>query len=626
MVYGSVMQECSPLLAILLTVLYLGAGPSHAPAQSPAKGHLRNPSVAVPSEWLTETEKTGFRRTPRYEETIAYCRRLAEASECIDLQSFGTSPEGRELVLIVASNDKAFTPAAARKTGKLIVLVQNCIHAGECAGKDASLMLLRDMAVTRTRASLFDNVILLVIPIFSVDGHERCSPYSRVNQNGPEEMGWRTTSRNLNLNRDYMKADAVEMRAWLRLWNAWRPHLHFDNHTTDGGDWQYDLTYSADTHAAAAPQIAKWLKDTLYPQIVPAMRRDGHVVMEYFWLVDSKDPSKGIRSGGFGPRFSTGYVSIRNRPSILVESHALKPYRTRVIGHYNIMLHTLELLNREPDSLCTATTEADSSAAALGSFYDPNRRLPVAIGRTDEHQPVTFNAFAYRRELSEVSGDVRIIYDSTKPLDIETVWYNGTEVTKEVTPPLAYIIPPQWTEAIELARAHGLRCERLVEPISDEFESYRFVDVSFPSRPYEGRFLPRFKTEPIVEHRTYLPGSVIVPLDQPDAKLAVHLFEPEAPDSLVSWGFFHTIFEQKEYGEHYILEGLARRMLDDDPALRDEFETKIRTDRDFASNPRARLYFFYKRSPYWDNRMNIYPVARITRSIHATTEPLLLIP
>ncbi len=349
-----------------LAVLAALGPPGVLQAQPNEPSRLNNPSVEVPTAWLTTAERSEFRRTSRYAEAASYCRRLAAAADWIDYQSFGSSGEGRELPLLIVSNEAAFTPAAARASGKLVVLAQSCIHPGECAGKDASLMLLRDIAVTKTRGDLLDHVILLVIPIFNPDGHERFSPYSRINQHGPEAMGWRVTSRNLNLNRDYMKADAVEMRAWLALWNAWDPDLHFDNHSTDGGDWQYDLMFAADTHQAAAPQVAQWLQDALYPRLLPALEADGHVAMTYFGLVDSKDPAKGIRSGGFGPRYSTGYASIRNRPSILVETHALKTYRTRVIAHYNIMLHTLEVLNRDPDSLRRATREADAAAATLG--------------------------------------------------------------------------------------------------------------------------------------------------------------------------------------------------------------------------------------------------------------------
>jgi hypothetical protein len=610
---------------LLLAMLWIGSLPAQGwsrPAQSGGSNRLRNPSVDIPPEWLTPAERSDFRRTPRYDETMSFCRRLAEASEWTDFQSFGTSGQGREMGLLIISKDKAFTPYAARNAGRLVVLVQNCIHAGECAGKDASLMLLRDIAVTRARRNLLEHVVLLVIPIFNPDGHERFSPYSRINQNGPEAMGWRVTSRNLNLNRDYMKADAVEMRAWLALWNAWRPDLHFDNHTTDGGDWQYDVTLAVDTHQVVATPVAHWSKSVLKEQLLPALAGDGHVPMIYFWLVDSKDPAKGIRSEGFGPRYSTGYAAIRNRPSLLVESHALKSYRTRVVAHYSVMLHVLEMVNGNPESLRRAVQEADETTANMGSAYDPALRLPLAIGRTDESVPFTFRGYAHRRELSEVSGDVRIIYDNTNPIAIDTVWYNGTRVTKEISPPLAYIIPPQWTEVMELVQAHGLRCERLLEPLTTEFESYRFKEVSFPKRPYEGRFQPRFRTVPLVERRTYPPGSVIIPLAQAGARVAIQLFEPEGPDSVVYWGFFNAIFEQKEYAEHHILEDLARRMLESDPELRRECEAKVDSDRAFASDARARLRFFYERSPYWDNRINVYPVARLTEPVNAKTKPL----
>ena len=615
------MRDLTHGYLFLSAIVVLGIPTAPGLAGAGPADRLRIPSTDVSKEWLTKAEQTAFRETPRYDETVRFCQRLAAASDLIDYRSFGLSPEGRELPLVIASKDGTFTPQEARAAGKLIVLVQNCIHAGECAGKDASLMLLRDIAITKTRKGLLDHTVLLVVPIFNVDGHERFSPDSRINQNGPIEMGWRVTSRNLNLNRDYIKADAAEMRAWLSLWNAWRPDLHFDNHTTDGGNWQYDLMYTADTSPTAAPPVARWLENVLYPQLIPALEADGHLPAVFFGLIDSKDPSKGIRSGPFSPRFSTGYVSIRNRPSILVETHMLKPYRTRVIVHYNIMLRTLELLNRDPHSLREAIRTADESTVRLGTKYDPDRRLPVAVGRSDDSVPFSFKGYANRRELSDVSGDVRIVYDDTKPIEIDTVWHNGMKVTKAVNPPLAYIIPPQWTEVIGLVKAHGLRSERLAKPTTVEVESYRFSDVSFAGRPFEGRFRARFQTEMIVERRTFPAGSVVVPLDQPDAKVAIHMLEPDAPDSLASWGFFNAIFEQKEYAEHYILEDLARRMIEADPTLREEFESKIRSDRSFASSPRSRLYFFYKRSPHWDASINVYPIARLTRPIASATVP-----
>ena len=576
---------------------------------------LPNPSIDVPPEWATRAEATDFAETPRYADTLDYCRRLAEASPWIDCQSFGTSPQGRDLILLVASKDGAFTPEAARQSGKLIVLAQNCIHAGECAGKDASLMLMRDIAITRTREDLLDSVILLVMPIFNVDGHERFSSYSRINQNGPRAMGWRVTSRNLNLNRDYMKADAVEMHAWLEAWNAWRPHFMFDNHSTDGGDWQYDLMYSTDAHQVAAPSIAHWVNDTLLPRILPELADDGHKTIVYFGHFDPNDPAAGIHAfGGFGPRYSTDYCTLRNAPAILVETHALKPYRTRVIGHYNIMRRTLEELNRHPDALHLAVNEANQDTIALGSDHDPDRKLPLRIGGTDQAEKLDFQGVAFRTELSEVSGATRIIYEGDKPIEISTRLLDKPQVTMTVTPPLAYIIPPQWTEVIDLVRLHGLRTRTLDAPHELEIESYRFTDVSFPPGPFEGRFEPRFKSSLLSERRTFPAGSVVVPLDQRDGRVAVFLLEPDAPDSLLSWGFFNPIFEQKEYAEDYVMERVAREMMAADPRLRAEFEEKVRTDHSFAADPHARLHFFYERSPYWDDHLNRYPIGRIVNT------------
>ncbi len=604
-------------LAVQLTI---GAA-AMAPIQPALAAELRNPSGTVPTEWLTLVESSGFRKTPRYDETVAYSKKLADASPWITYRSYGTSPEGRDMPLLIVSSSGAFDAKSAHDNGKAVVFIQNCIHAGESEGKDASLMLLRDIAITKSRASLLDNVNLIVTPIFSVDGHERFGRYSRINQNGPEEMGWRVTSRNLNLNRDYLKADAVEMQHWLRLWNAWSPDFHFDNHTTDGGDWQYDITFASDTHATANEGIARWLRDMYFPTITTALEADGHIPATYFGLVDGMDPSKGVRSGGMSPRFSTGYVSIRNRPSILVETHMLKDYRTRVIATYNIMRHTLELLNRDTDALLAMNRAADAASARLGDPATKERDVVVSLKADEATVPITFKGFASKRELSEVSGGMRVIYDNNTPVAFATTWRHGMAPKNTVTAPLAYIIPPQWPEAAAIAQQHGLMVQRLKKKTTIEVEGYRFSDVTFATRPFEGRFRTTYTTEPVVESRTFAAGSAVISLRQPGAKVAVHLFEPDAPDSLVAWGFFSSIFEQKEYGEHYTLEKLSREMMAADPTLREAFENKVRTDKDFASNYWARLNFFYKRSPYWDDRLNRYPIGRIVVPVALDTEP-----
>jgi len=604
--------ECA--LAWLLVCLHVAATAQTQP--------LASPSTQVPDQWLTKVERTNFHETPRYDETLSFYKLMAKASPWVKIESFGTSPQGRNLPLVIVSNDNTFTPDVAHAKGKLVVLIQNCIHSGESDGKDATMMLLRDIAITKTRASLLEHVVLVIMPIFNVDGHERFSKFSRINQNGPDEMGWRVTAQNLNLNRDYTKADTPEMQGWLRAWNRWHPDFHFDNHTTDGGDWQYDLMYAYDSHATASPSNVAWLKNQWAATVLPALRRDGHLPINYFNLVDSKDPTKGIRSDGIlTPRYSTGYVSIRNRPSVLVETHMLKPYRTRVISTYNIMRHTLEFLNEQPETLIKANARADQETATLARSRE-DQLVTLTVKQTDDTQMYDFLGFDFERTQSDISGDVRITYDNTKPKTFHIPWSKTTEPDIQVSVPRAYMIPQEWTRTIDLAKLHDLRLRQLTSPLTTEVEIYSFRDVTFAEKPFEGRFRVSYQLDTKLEIRTFPVGTIVLPLDQPGAKVALHLFEPLAPDSLVSWGFFSAIFEQKEYGEHYVLEALARDMMKANPEIRTAFEKKLAADEQFAANPWARLYFFYQQSPYWDSAINTYPIARLMKPVSMSIQPL----
>ena len=570
----------------------------------------QNQTRTVPTEWLTHAEKTNYRETPRYDATIEYSKRLDEASRLIKFQTFGKSGEGRDLPLLIVAEGETFTPEAARRAHKAVVLIQACIHAGEPDGKDAGLALLRDIAITKTRAGLLKNVVVLFIPIYNADGHERVSPYNRINQNGPAEMGWRTTSTYQNLNRDYMKADTPETRAWLSLWNSWKPDLFIDCHVTDGADYRYNITYQHEHHEGVAPSVLAWEKRVIDNRVATATEAVGNIVSWYLEFIDNRDLTKGIRDFNGSPRFSTGYTPLRNRPGILIETHMLKDYRSRVIGTYDFLRFTLEEVNRDPDSLLKAVREADENTLAEGRTYDPARRYPLDFELTEKATPYKLKAVEYHTEMSDVSGAPRVIFGA-KPLDLTVPMYNEFRVKSAVAPPLYYIVPRQWEEVIEVLKAHGLTLQTTKEPATIEIESYRFVDVKWAGGPFEGRVMPSYEVEVVHEHRTFPAGSVIVPLAQESAKVAINLLEPEAPDSLVHWGFFNAIFEQKEYGENYVVEKLAREMLAKNPALREEFEKKVASDPKFAASPRDRLNFFYRRSPYWDQQMNLYPVGRI---------------
>ena len=588
-------------LGAFALVAALGVAGGSRSVLAAAKGaSAEGPEAAA---WQTAYEKSGFLETPRYQETIDYLKRLEKGSPWIRVTSFGKSGEGRDLVLVIASSDRAFDPAAARRTGKAIVLLQAGIHAGEIDGKDAGMMLLRDMAITKSRAALLDGAILLFMPMYNVDGHERFGAYNRINQDGPREMGWRTTARNLNLNRDYLKADAPETRAWLKVYTTWWPDLLMDAHVTDGADYQPVMTYAVETGPNAPKPVADWMEHAIVGRTVPAIAATGTKISPYIQLVDDVDPAKGLTSGPATPRFSTGYTVLQNRPAFLLETHMLKDYKSRVDATYATVAALIEETGRDRKALREAIRTAEEAASRPGT-------TPLAYRTTDETRPVPFPGVSYTREPSAISGAIWIRYGKD-PLDLTVPMRDKSEVTLEVERPRAYLVPPQWTDAIAVLKAHGLRLQRLTAPLSTPVEGYRLSDPKWQEAPFEGRHPVTCKAERVkgVE-RIFPAGTVVVPMDQPGSAVAVNLLEPQGPDSFVAWGFFDAVFEQKEYAEPYVVEEMARAMLAKDPALKAEFE-KALADPAFAGDPRKRLDFFFRRSPWFENP-GLYPVGLVT--------------
>lgn len=584
------------------------------------------------SGWTTPAEASGYRRTPRYDETMAWLRRLAAAApRQVTLETFGKSGQGRDLWVVVVSRDGVFDPAALRRASRPVVLIQNAIHAGEMDGKDASLALLREVVVTKSLARLIERAVIVVIPVYNVDGHERVSRHNRINQNGPEETGWRTTGVNLNLNRDYLKADTVETRAFLRLFDRWRPDLMVDNHVSDGADYQYDTTYQFNDGPTLFPGLSAWITRRLEPYMVDSVSAAGPVIGRYLTFADPNDPARGALAGQDTPRFSTGYLALQSRPGLLVEMHMLKDYATRVRGNYELLRAVLEAVNRDADELLRLNREADE--ATIAAPRQPEARVPLRLEATGETEPFSFRGYRAHHSLSEVSGTRRVEY-SREPVTFTLPRQTTLRVTHSVTVPAAYIVPAQWTAVIDVLAAHGLTLRRTQQPWSGEVETYRCDTVSWSSRPFEGRTVvaltatspletggafdqsaesaaPAGRCRTVREKLDFPAGSVVVPMNQRAAKVAVHFLEPEAPDSAVAWGFFNAIFEQKEAPEPYVMETLAREMMAKDSALKAEFEAKVQADRNFAASPAARLDFFFRRSAWWDPYQGRYPVGRL---------------
>ena len=565
---------------------------------------------AMSADWTTPAEQAKFATTASYEQTQAYLQRLATAApNTIHLSRFGVSPEGRDLMLLVAAKDGEFSPAAARASGKEIVLVQAGIHAGEIEGNDAGLMLLRDLSVAAKQMALLDHAILVYLPIFNADGHENISPYHRINQNGPREMGFRSTAQYLNLNRDYMKADAPEMRDWLALFDAWLPDLFMDIHTTDGADYQYDLTWYQEEWGPLHPAVKKWQSEAFQNSIFPDFEKRGHLAAPYLELVDHRDIGKGIANFGSGPRFSTGYVALRNRAALLVETHMLKPYAVRVQATYDLIASTLAYVNRHPGELRKAVMQADADTVARA----PGSPFPLTYRTSGQSVPFALKGYEFTQTASAVSGDSWVRYDPKKPKTYVVPFFRDLVAAETVHVPAAYLIPAAWPQIVDKLRQHGIRYERLARASSLRVERYRLGAPHWDEKPFEGRHLLREFTLAGETAKTELSaGAVVVPLDQERANVVVNLLEPRAPDSLLGWGFFDAIFEQKEGADARVLERLAREMLAKDPDLQREFDAKLAAEPAFAKSAEARLDFFYERSPWFvAQHVGMYPVVRL---------------
>jgi hypothetical protein len=565
----------------------------------------------IPVDWQTFAEKTNYKKTPRYDDTINFSKKLDAASDLINYKTFGKSSEGRDLPILIAAKDKTFTPESARKSKKAIILIQAAIHSGESDGKDAGFALLRDIVTTKTRLDLLDNAVILFIPIYNVDGHELFSKYNRINQNGPEEMGFRANSANQNLNRDYIKADTPETVAWLKLWNDWNPDFFIDCHVTDGADFRYNITYEFAHHAEISEHLKKWMDDHFEKNVVPKVESDGNLLSHYLQFINSGDPSKGIFTFIATPRFATGYTPLQNRNGLLIETHSVKPYKSRVRGTYDVLRYTIEEIGKNKESLFEANNKADAETIEKGKTYNSKEKFPLVQKIGDISRPFDFKGVEIKFKDSEISGTKQVFY-GTKPFDLKIPQFDNAEIEKSVVPPIYYIIPPQWIDVIQRLDYHGIKYEKLKEAREFEVESYRFDEPKWANSPFEGRITMSFKSVPIKERRTFTKNSVIVPMAQKNAKVAIHWLEPDSPDSAMYWGFFNAIFEQKEYSESYIMEDIATEMLARDENLLKEFAEKLK-DEKFAKSPQARLRFLYERSPYYDKRIGIYPVGRILK-------------
>ncbi|MDR6790003.1 hypothetical protein J2Y58_003383 [Sphingomonas sp. BE138] len=565
---------------------------SHLPPPLPWTGASERLVAAPGDPWITPAEAAGFRTTPRYAAVRAWLERLDAASPLIALQRFGTTGEGRDMLLVRAHKGRA---------GKPVVLVQAGIHSGEIDGKDAGLMLLRDIAL-RGRDDLLDHVDLVFVPVYNIDGHERLSEWNFVHLRGPAEKGREANARDIDLNRDYAKADAPETRAMIALLRALDPILYVDCHVSEGFDMQYDVTFTYAGWGTYARHraTAGWLEGRFGPAVHAALTKAGHMPIIYPSPIDTRRPDKGIRYSPEGPRYSTGYGDFVGIPTVLVENHMLKPYRQRVLGTYVLLEAALTV------------AAADAGRIAAAKAQDRASRPRTLLTRwTPQEQPIgwieQFRGVAFDTYRSPASGRLEQRWTG-RPITFRMPII-GQRATETVTLPAAWWVPAAQAEVLDRLRLHGIRYDTLSAPRTLTLDEVELVDAR-QSPPLEGRYpiAATFRHQSV--ERTLPAGMVRVPADQPAGLLAAALLEPESQDSFLAWGFFPEMLHTASGTDAFVLAALGDKILESDPAVKSAFEKRLRSDPAFAADGNTRLFWLLERARTDDFGHRRYPVLR----------------
>jgi len=539
--------------------------------------------------------------TATYSEVIAYYKKLAATNPQMKLINYGTTDIGKPLTLVVLSRDKVFDPALIKKQNKRVLLINNGIHPGEPEGIDASMMFARDLL---KKNALPEKLVICMIALYNIDGSMNRG-WSRVSQNGPRAYGFRGNYRNLDLNRDFIKADSRNALAFEQIVNTWNPEIFLDNHTSDGADYQYTMTLIETQKDKQNPILAKYTSETLTPELYKRMKKGGYEMIPY-GAGERGLPDSGIVSFLETPRFATGYTSQRNIISYITETHMLKPFDKRVYATYEFEKHLVDIYERDAKLVGELKHKADEQVAQQKAFamdWDVDH---------DHIDTITFKGYAALYKPSDISGLKRLYYDRNQPYTKTVKYLNTYKATETVDKPLAYIIPQAWGKIIDLFKLNSVAMRRLTHDTTLTLQMYYIDDYKTPNKPYEGHYIhSAVKLNPVTMPVKFYEGDYVVYTNQPLNRYIVETLEPQGVDSFFAWNFFDSVLGEKEYFSNYVFEDKAAEMLKTDTELKKKLDDAKAKDPKLAASAGAQLNFLYRNSIYFEKTYLRYPVGRI---------------
>ncbi|XZF12847.1 M14 family metallopeptidase [Chitinophagaceae bacterium MMS25-I14] len=572
---------------VLFLALMLTWGP-HAQAQWP----------------VTVFEQTDGKQTGTYRQCIDFYRQLAaKSSGKLKLTEMGSPGDGYTPYLALYTGSHNRDPLFWNRDSLVVIMINNGIHPGEPDGIDASMLLLRD--IVSGKWTLPGNVVLAFIPVYNIGGFLNRNSYSRVNQDGPEEYGFRGNEQNLDLNRDFTKSDSHEAEVFTRIFQGMDPNILIDNHVSDGADYQHVMTLLTTQYDKLGGELGSFLRNSFDPALYEDMKRKNLPMIPYV-NVEDQTPDKGWHAFYDPPRFSSGYAALFQCIGFVPETHMLKPYKQRVEATYALM-QTIITAASEQSAALIAARKTDR-AAILQQKHFPLRWLPD----TTHPHLWTFKGYEAKYKTSKITGQQRLYYDHTAPYEKQV------PITDVYTPdqfadvPAAYIIPQGWRDVISRLQANGIICTKLKKDTMIEVIAYHIDRYQTMTRAYEKHY-QHYGTQVAAQRQRlhFLAGDYIVKTAQAGRRFLVEMLEPAGDDSYFAWNFFDAVLQQKEGYSDYRWEDVAEKYVQQHLEVMQALQQAKSADTALAKDASAQLNFIYKHSPYYEPEHLRYPVFRI---------------
>ncbi len=559
----------------------------------------------------SQTFETPFEKnansTATYHEAIAYYKNLAANFNQLELKEWGSTDAGFPLHTAVLSSDGDFDPRSLKGKNKRIFFINNAIHPGEPCGVDATMLLYRDFLQKTENQKLLEKVVLVAIPVYNIGGALNRNSHSRANQNGPEAYGFRGNAKNLDLNRDFIKCDSKNAQTFNQIFNYWKPDVFIDNHTSNGADYQYTMTFIATQKDKLDPHLGKYLAEEMEPRLYRGMAAKNQEMTPYVYARNT--PDDGIAGFLDLPRYSSGYTSLHNTIGFISEAHMLKPYKNRVLGTYTLMETIIETMFDDSEKIRVTREKAIQNTLDKDSFA---LNWSLDFSRKDS---ILFKGYEAKYKPSSISGLNRLYYDQNEPYEKIIPFWNSYKSTLNISKPIAYVIPQAYSSVIDRLKWNGVEIKRLAENMLIECGFYYIKDYKTRDA-YEGHYLhSNVDVETKIMNWQYFSGDYVVFVNQPTNRYIVETLEPQAADSYFAWNFFEGILMQKEYFSSYVFEDLAETYLVENPELKEKLDAKKSEDEKFAKSGRAQLDFVYKHSPHYERTHRLYPVGRIIKEV-----------